>query len=360
MNYLWISHLPKFNVHPIKSIASRLKPSRSQEAKTRVIAQQLYLNRQMMNRGGNADSDWIKASRICKAPARQLLFWVNQPFVQVEKRTIEPIANWVDNADLFRIIERISPAIEALGVIAIPFVLFFAGQQYQERLRQQDTERLQQQAVKDYISQLSTILLDAEGDLRDPKNERLRTLTTATTLTLLREPNLDGDRKGQVIKFLSEMNLVNRSVVYGPYRPEDITPTLSLKGANLREADLKFAKLTDADMSSANLIGANLIGADLSSADLSSTQLRGAYLHSADLSNADLTFADLRSADLRIANLRSANLRFVDLRSANLTFADLHETFLYEEQLENALLCGTQLPEGMNLNPNRDCKMVRF
>ena len=82
-------------------------------------------------------------------------------------------------ADLFKIIERLSPTLEALGVIAIPLVLFFATQRYQDGVEQRELEKLQQETVANYLNQLSTILLDVDGDLRDPQNEKLRTLTIA-------------------------------------------------------------------------------------------------------------------------------------------------------------------------------------
>ena len=192
---------------------NRLKtPSfrRCEDEQIRSIAHQLYLNRQKTGRSGDAESDWHQANAIYKIPARRFLFSLNQPLIRVEKHTIEPIADWVDHADIFRIIERVSPTIEAFGVLIgaflIPLVLFAATQnyqdqviererEYQETIRQQELERLHQQALEDYFNQLSTILLELEGDLREPRNERLRTLTNAATLTLLREPKLDGYRK---------------------------------------------------------------------------------------------------------------------------------------------------------------------
>lgn len=363
-----------------------------------------------MNLAGSAADDWTKAEAISNAPIRKRLFWLNQPLLWLEKKAIEPSAKWFDNADAFRIIERISPAIEALGVLAIPLVLFFATQAYQENLQQQEIERLQQQAVKDYLSQLSTILLDAEGDLQEPQNERLQVLTTATTLTLLREPNLDSERKGQIIKFLSQMDLVNREVVYGPLRSEDTVPALSLSQASLSNADLGNADLRFADLSNANLSNASLNNADLSNADLRGADLRGTDLRFADLSGADLhdadlrfasrsfiarrvteayvsvvSGADLRDADLSYASLRGASLRFADLRGTSLYFADLRGTSLrfadlgnadlsYTElsfadlsavrnltqgQIELALLCNTKLPKNINLDTNRDCEELK-
>ena len=395
------------NLFKVEFPFRRPKKAKDPTEETRSIAECLYLNRQTMKRSGNAESDWAQAERILKSPLRTILFHLNQFLIRVERRAVEPFANWVDRADLFRIIERLSPTIEALGVIAIPLVLFFATQSYEESLRQQELERVQQQAITDYLNQLSAILMDLDGSLSDPQNAELRTLTTATTLTLLRDSNLDGARKGQVIQFLSEMGLVQREVVYGPQQPEGKVPIIELRGANLsfaslrdvnlsfadlhsaslRDANLSFADLHDAslwdtDLSFAFLRGADLSFADLRGASLRSASLRGAdlsfaFLRGADLRGASLRFADLRSADLRSASLRSAflhfaNFRGADFRGADLSFADFRGADfrgadlsfadfrgvknLTRLQLESAYLCATQLPEDITLNPDRDCE----
>jgi uncharacterized protein YjbI with pentapeptide repeats len=337
----------KLKLRPIKPIISWLRTSK--ESKIRKIANRLYLNRQTMQQSGDADRDWLKAEYIYKSSIRQFLFWTNQNLIQLEKRAIEPAAKWVDNADLFRLIERISPALEALGVLAIPLVLFFATQGYQENLRQQELERLQQQAVKDYLNQLSTILLDAKGNLRDPQNEQLRILTTATTLTLFREPNLDGDRKGQVVEFLAEMRLVNVNRIYGPQLLEDEIPTISLDNADLRYVNLLGADLALSDLSGANLRYANLINADLSDANLDDVNLNDADLALADLIGAALNDAELNDANLRYADLRGATLNDAELRDADLALADLIGANLIDAELNYADLRSADL-RGATLN----------
>ena len=284
-------------------------------------------------------------------------------------------------------IERHSTTLEVLGVVAIPLGLFFVAQSYQENLRRQEMEQLQQQALTDYLNQLSTIMLEMDSTLHDPQNKELRTLMTATTLTLLRDPNLDGARKGQVIEFLSQMNLVQSQQL------EDIA-VVSLSGANLSGADLDSADFSNADLSDADLGGADLSDADLSNADLSSTDLGLANLSSADFSNADLSGADFSNADLSLASLSGADLggaNFTDadlssvnfggadfsrdpavpilsqgnkensviLNGVNLRGADLSAAIdLEQSQIQYAQLCATRLPLGINLDPDRDCRWL--
>lgn len=170
-----------------------------------------------------------------------------------------------------------------------------------------------------------------------------------------------------------------------------------LTGANLSGANLTGADLTGADFIGTNLMGTNLmvtklIGANLSGAKLSLANLSGAKLICADLNCADLNFADLNFADLTGAKLAGAKLQGADLRVANLSGADLRVANLSGVKLGNAnfsdailsdaillgtdfartkgliqqqlegeetpLLCNVKLPEGIAVDPNRDCKRL--
>ena len=364
------------------NVARWLNPTDKDKAEiTRQISNRLRYNRQLLKRSGTVWDDEEQAWKIVKSRRRRLIFWLNQRLISAERRGVEPAARWVYGADLFKIVERLSPTLEALGVIAIPVVLFFATQHYQDNLQQRELEKLQQEAVTNYLNQLSTILLDVDGDLRDPQNERLRTLTTATTLTLLNDPNLNGARKGQVIRFLSRMNLLSVDEIYGPQQPRDrivtiqlngaILPGTNLNGVNLRGTTLFGANLSDANLSDANLSGANLDitnlhGADLifailsdvrlSNANLLDADLRRAYLQDADLSGANLRGADLFGANLRGADLSDANLRGANLHGAILSRVNLRGADLFGANLRSAYLCNTQLPETIKLNADRDCE----
>ncbi|MEM6353670.1 MAG: pentapeptide repeat-containing protein [Cyanobacteria bacterium P01_D01_bin.14] len=339
---------------------------KNRETSRKIIAERLYLNRLGSGRSGNQDTDWFKAVRIDNSPLRKLLFHLNQPLIHLEKRTIEPTVKWIDRADLFRIVEKLSPTIEALGVIAIPMVLFFAAQGYDKTLRNQEQEQLRQQAVLDYLSQFSEILLNVEGDLQDIQNQRVRTLMAATTATLLRDPNLDGDRRSQVVEFLSQMSLIQSE-------PEDggpaTAPVISLQDtdlsqADLGQADLYHANLHKTNLRSASLISANLRYADLSYGDLRDAELNSAFLLHANLSNvkfqgADLSNATLTSSDLRRSNFSNADLRDTDFQDANLQYADFRKAInLTEAQLKVGILCETRFPNGMALDPRRDCEVV--
>jgi molybdopterin converting factor small subunit len=274
---------------------SRYRKSREEKQREYIeqTAFELYQNRKLLGRPGDPQNDWQTAEKIVRSPWRTWLFATNRPFIKLEKHWIEPCSRWFEQSAIFDIVSRLSPALEAIGVLLIPLVLYFASQSYQNKQEAQELERLQQETVQNYIGQLSEILLSVEGDLRSAENQRIRTIATAATITLLRDPNLNGGRKGQVIEFLSQMNLVQQEADIVPLLPKDEGGVISFRGADLRDADLSDTDLSGAYLSDADLRDTDLGGAYLSDADLYGANLSGAYLIGAYLIGADLRDADL-------------------------------------------------------------------
>ena len=126
---------------------------------------------------------------------------------------------------------------------------------------------------------------------------------------------------------------------------------LELRGTNLTSADLEGAVLNEA-----NLQGADLSWTNLQETDLRWTNLREADLALSNLRGAVLVGANLQEGYLFGANLQGANLFRADLRGANLREATLQGAeWLTQDQLDQAKLCFTILPDHILLKPNRDC-----
>ncbi len=124
------------------------------------------------------------------------------------------------------------------------------------------------------------------------KPEALK-IVRARTLTALRQ--LDADRKGSLIQFLHDCELLERI---------------------------------------------NLDEADLSKANLKAKSLPRARLNNAHFEEADLSFADLRNIHLVGARLNKANLYMVNLREA-----DLEEAIITREQILQARsIVGAKIP----------------
>lgn len=254
-----------------------------------------------------------------------------------------------------------------MSVLGVPLSLALLGvwfqRREQERVNEQvqlERERAEQQATLEreiatanqreealqaYFDRLSTLLIDqnliavaarvkkaketAEAQQDTAIDEQKELLSAAVdvirarTLSILRQFRADGERKSSVIRFLIEAEAIDKL-------------NLNLSCADLSHADVCHASLGHANLSSAHLNNANLSGANLGGANLGGADFSGADLSSAHLGGANLSFAMFSGANLSGANLNGAK---------NCT----------EEQLSSARLCRTKLPEGCNLDPDRDC-----
>ncbi len=218
----------------------------------------------------------------------------------------------------------------------------------QEAANQQQVLDQQRQTTLDtYLDRMSDMLL-TEHLLASKPDTDVRAIAVARTLTAVR--NLDGARKGTLIRFLWAARLING--------PQPIISLLSadLRGAIFTNANLIGVNLSNARLSGADLSGAELSGADLKGADLSNATLIGAKLNfalpsqvvgplplpanqstkgdkgpargsqGANQSEANLIRADLSGADLRGADLSGADLRGANLRDAkNITTKELEK-----------------------------------
>lgn len=152
--------------------------------------------------------------------------------------------------------------------------------------------------------------------------------------------------------------------------PKADLSNIDLSGAYLYQADLSGTNLSFATLRDTDLGRANLKGAILSYALLNGAGFLGADLSCVDLSNAVLNGANLISCNLSDANLGGAYLIDADLSNANLSGAVLNGAFLIRsnlhsakgvtwEQLAQTKLCQVTLPDGVELDPDRDCEELR-
>jgi len=172
-----------------------------------------------------------------------------------------------------------------IKLLIIPGAIAAAGVWFnqQQREREQDIaqQHTQDEALQAYLDHISQLLTDKEPSLRNAQpDDEVRTLARARTLTVL--PRLDGRRKGTVVQFLYEANLIKRERVI----------------LDLWEADLSGADLTGADLRDADLAGTNLHRAALYYAKVMGADLREAYLNEAALNYANLTNTEVTQKQL--------------------------------------------------------------
>jgi uncharacterized protein YjbI with pentapeptide repeats len=271
-----------------------------------------------------------------------------------------------------------------LQLLIVPLVLVTVGLWFgwSQDARQRVTEenRAMDTALQAYLDEMSRLLIEEDLHGAQP-GDNLSDVARARTLTVLDQ--LDGARRGNVLQFLYEaelinkerpvVNLVDASLAEGSFFEEDFSganlkgvdlgnSTLSystldgtiLSEAYMYKADLSEASLNDADLSnahlnSADLSNASLDGTDLSNADLSSVDLSNASLVDTDLSDADLYQANLRNANLKGANLSNAFSWKADLSKANLEQANLSSVYIVDANLAGANLTDVQGITGQEL-----------
>jgi uncharacterized protein YjbI with pentapeptide repeats len=236
-----------------------------------------------------------------------------------------------------------------LQLLIVPLVLAIGGfslSQMQKTIEQRrTTDNQREAALQAYIDKMSELLLT--NHLRDlAEDKEVQKIARVRTLTVLLR--LDAERKGSVLQFLYESDLIkkDKSFIGFLYRAD-------LSGANLYKAILFEADLSRANLNNAYLFGADLSNANLTSGaklievNLSNASLFGADLSGADLSGADLSNANLSNAILFGANLSNANLSNASLFGTNLSEAILSNASVTSEQLDKALsLKNTTLPDG--------------
>ena len=172
----------------------------------------------------------------------------------------------------------------------------------------------QDATLQAYFGEMSGLMLD-RNLLTSKEGDAVRAVARTVTLTALRR--LDGERKGEVIHFLREAELLDI---------EDARVYLfeaDLVGANLKDANLFDLDLGGTNLAGANLAGAALEGSDLEGANLKGANLAGATLWDTDLQAANLEGANLASAELDGTLLFLANFADADLRGAHLVSAKL-------------------------------------
>ncbi len=113
--------------------------------------------------------------------------------------------------------------------------------------RKNELDNRQEAALQTYLDKMTELLL--KDKICKTKNEsEVSAVARARTLTVLRR--LDKDRKGALMQFLHEADLINKN------------------NRIMSKADLSKADLSKADLSKANLRGANLYRAHLDMVDL--------------------------------------------------------------------------------------------
>ena len=338
----------------LKQILNQIKVSMSWSRKVshqdvQEIALKLYNNRQVTEKTGNAEQDWLKAEKIANNPLILLLFKCNQPLIKTEKNFLEPVLDYLNRLALLEILELLGNISLLVGVI-----VFIAGE---EDRRNSEIYQAWQVITAAHNQAGSGGRIQALEFLNsEPRRipwfwltwdrESLRGLEAPKAY--LRKVELSDAHLANAN--LQEADLQGANLQDANLRDANLQrarlPEANLQGADLQDAFLgtgylaaffQEANLQKANLQKANLQRTYLDGVNLQEADLEGANLQEASLPGADLQGADLQGVNLQEGNLKYANLREANLQGAILLAANLQKADLQKANLQEAILQEAI-----------------------
>lgn len=217
--------------------------------------------------------------------------------------------------------------------------------------RQGRKEQENETALQNYLDKMSQLILE-QGLTKSLPENPIRDVARSRTLTVLRV--LDGLRKGLLLRFLYEAELINKSSTVINLRGADLSGAdlykVNLYNANLSEvifkgANLEQAILEGANLSSVNLEGTNLCKASLRWANLSEANLVSANLHQATVVSANFDLANLSNAICTNASIIQCKFSDANLNKVNLSFSNLTGTSFFGADLTSAKLTNAQLTD---------------
>ena len=178
-------------------------------------------------------------------------------------------------------------------------------------------EQRQEDTLQAYFDKIENLML-RDNLCKSVQGDDVRNVARARTLTVL--SNLDDFRRGVVLRFLYESNLIKGkdSILNldGGNLSNVFLPNLNLDEINLEHTILMEAFIPWAKLNGASLRKSIMIGARLRETELKNTDLRGVNLSDGMLAGADLTGANLEGADLERANLYKAKVTKEQLSQA--------------------------------------------
>jgi uncharacterized protein YjbI with pentapeptide repeats len=227
---------------------------------------------------------------------------------------------------------------DLLDLIMVPIALIFVAYWLNLSEKRTEAQQLEEQnqriILQDYFAQIRDFILE-KNLLICSQESALRKLARTITKITLHEVN--GSRRGIIIRFLYESGLVSQK-----------DPIIFLSGSDCREAELSYAMLQEV-----TLIQINGSGTIFSRANLSMSRL-----NESNFSNADFSSADLRNSNISRANLSGAKLTNTNFEGANLIRANLENATMRGAIFKNTKLNGVKYNSGTIWPEDFDYKLL--
>ncbi len=277
--------------------------------------------------------------------------WPKRPSVKYRMRKTVPVPQSATKKSGWDIASVFVQGVGALAVFVSLGALAVSVWQFNQQQRSVAAQTLNQQrqdALNEYFSDMSTLALQ-DNLTKSKPGDPVRAIAEARTYTTVRD--LDGERKGTLIRYLREASLITGSDPVLSLQKADLDGIYLPSGAILNEANLSNLSIKDASLSGVQLHGVDLRGSVLIGDNLSGAQLtclppiRGhngacVNLNGADLDSVNLSGADLTGAQL--ACLPKGSTSVVGL-CTQLSSVDLSDAYLDDAKLSGANLAGADL-----------------
>ena len=276
-----------------------------------------------------------------------LSHWYSMPFAFMERR-IEWAAAWLNELDIFKVIQQIGNITVVFAVASLIFnVLPNREKEIEEAWKVLESEAPGRrtryfaiQKLHKYRQPLDYIDLPADTYLTDIQLSEAQLNQAKLSQVILQRANL---QQAELKEANLEGAILEGANLQGANLERVVLSDANLQRANLQGANLEGANLEGANLEGANLEGTNLEGANLGVANLSQAIFRRANMTSAYVINSNLSGSNLYQANLHKAVLRPNNLRGANLEEANLKQAQISVYDLTEVNLTAANLKGTEI-----------------
>ncbi|WP_288124670.1 pentapeptide repeat-containing protein [Microcystis sp. LE19-131.1A] len=215
-----------------------------------------------------------------------------------------------------------------LQLLIVPLMLalgaFYLNSAAEFRDNQIAQEQKHQEILTDYFSKMQGLIVETKKSKQTPgskeSNSKERLLLefrpTAQALTLSVLEQLDGKRKGKVITYLAESQLITVD-----NNSPSTEPEINLYGANLKGMVLN-------DVDQVETVDKKPLGVVIDKADITNSNIKnvklfeGSQLRESDFSQANLTDVYFTGADMQGAKFIKSQMTNVDLSNTNLTSAN--------------------------------------
>jgi uncharacterized protein YjbI with pentapeptide repeats len=218
-------------------------------------------------------------------------------------------------------IEPAKTLFDWLELLIIPSSLGLLGWLYQEAEKSKVQKTEEERARNKTLSSFFNTITDLLKDHNLANNPTVQVKALARTRINMTLAQLDGARKGQVLQFLYESNLIDKS------------PGLKLLGANFNNAILDHIVLGASEIRGANFVNASFKNANLNEIIMNSSNFEKANLSGSLVENADFSYTNLKNS-----KWKNMDLTTVEFEGANLTNANLRGSLIKKSQLDSILL----------------------